>query len=209
MEINDQIFLFVYNLAMNDATMQQAYNGSKDELVKNCKESKKVLKRYIDDLLSDEENKYNFEKIAIELKRVFKNYPDFKFGNIQKIINMTAKYFYISTYDKTNKDKFKSCDCPMDSIMIKMVLQEYNKAIESDPAQKEKEVEYYINDDKKMKDWSKIAWSKIVDVETQDRTSITIYKKYQEMVKYLADKRGCMPIELDYFLFNQTEEDET
>jgi len=201
--INDYIFDFVYRSAMNDATMQNAYTGSKDELLKNPK-AKNIVRAYINSIFSSdaEQNVFNYDfyNIANELKNEFIDYPDFTFGNIQKLINMTAKYFFISTYNEENKNIFSKCHCPMDSIMIKAVVDKYKKLIKNDKEQSEKKLEYFCYEGKKTKDWSKISWSKISDEKTKDRTSIDVYKNYQEMVNYLANKR-YMPLEMDFILY--------
>jgi len=51
--------------------------------------------------------------------------PKFTFGNSQKLINMTAKYMFISAYNNPGlRRKFAFCHCPMDAFMLKHVWYE-------------------------------------------------------------------------------------
>lgn len=50
------------------------------------------------------------------------NEEKFTFGNVQKLVNMTAKYMFLSAYENENKRVlFKHCHCPMDGIMIRAI----------------------------------------------------------------------------------------
>ncbi|MBR6051389.1 MAG: hypothetical protein IKP68_09350, partial [Clostridia bacterium] len=55
----------------------------------------------------------------------------FKFGNAQKLINMTVKYFYVMTYGNNNisRDHFQYCHCPVDGQMLKKVWKKRSSEI--------------------------------------------------------------------------------
>ena len=121
----------------------------------------------------------------------------FTFGNIQKLINMTAKYMYVTCYENQNKrDCFQYCHCPMDSVMIQTVDSAYNGEIGKD-----------VN-------WREVRWSKITDdlvsspTETIPSTSIDVYKQFQTRVKELLKDRDIYPIEYD-FLYWKRDDDGT
>ncbi len=194
--IDDCVFNFVYKMAMNDATMQLAYTGKKSDVL-SVGAAKSHVREYIEKILAGDT--MDFEKISNLLKKDFEDYEDFTFGNIQKLINMTVKYYYICTYtDEIMKSLFKQCDCPMDRVMITDVVARYKEQIDNDPIQKEKRIEYYTIGDKETSDWSRVSWSKIGFKNSNDQTSKEIYKKYQEMVAYLAKNKGISPIEYDF-----------
>lgn len=202
--MNDYIFDFVYKMAMNDATMQKAYDESKDKLLE-CKELKECVKNYIKSIFSSEYPEFN--DTAEKALSIVKGYPSFTFGNVQKLINMTAKYFFISTYNDPNKRVlFKECHCPMDKIMIEKIVAEYKRLIKDDLEQKDKKLEYYvIENGKETCDWSNVCWSKLVDYYTGDIYSRLLYEKYQEMVKYITCDK-IMPLEVDFIYFNRQKE---
>ena len=46
----------------------------------------------------------------------------FTFGNAQKLINMTAKYYYISCcMNSAKRENFKYCHCPVDCLLLEKV----------------------------------------------------------------------------------------
>ena len=124
--IDDKIFDFVYGLAMRDATMRRAYEGGKSTLV-DSNEAKKTVHDYIKAILKG--CNPSFYNCAAKVKSCFKNDPQFSFGNTQKVINMTAKYMYITTYgeNKTARNHFAKCHCPMDSYMMRCVIDKINE----------------------------------------------------------------------------------
>lgn len=173
-----------------------------------------ILSGYYADLIESEEEKYkkysdDLLSISINICDVInspKHNPNynknasFKFGNAQKLINMTVKYFYITTLGQGRniKDCFKYCHCPMDNQMLDIVFAEKKK------------------DDNSWKyDGFKNAWSKeeflkdykgkILDKELPKR-----YSAFQSAVRELVEKPesiATMPIEYDYVKWNNKSSD--
>lgn len=189
MIVDDKIFDFIYTIAMRDATLQQAFDLTKSGLNKkadllNCKEAKKHVRKYIDDIIAGK--KTDFYTVETDVETAFGQFipgKNFTFGNCQKLINMTVKYFYIVTYsDPTIRSHFNNCHCPMDNVMIKTVKSELKK------------------DKKTLKDFGITSddlksWSKIVNSNTSQ------YDAFQKIVCYLAQKQGVSPIEYDYLMW--------
>lgn len=206
MIVNDKIFDFIYTIAMRDATLQKAYELKKDGLTDEQKKSneykkelllkneaaKSIVRGYIDDIIAG--NNPCFYAVEEKLERSFDEFVEehklyltkFTFGNCQKLINMTVKYFYIVTYSDptipTIRSHFNDCHCPMDNVMIKAIKNELKK---DNKSLKDFGVK---NDDLK-------SWSKIVNSNTSQ------YDAFQEIVKYLAQKQGVSPIEYDYLMW--------
>ena len=130
MDAQDMIFEFAYNMAFHDATTRNAFLKRKEEkddddafhkrkaAIRGY--SKSSVKSYIDSIkkgdkpdplmvilnICDEENTTN----------------GLTFGNVQKLVNMTAKYMFLSAYvDSDIRDKFIMCHCPMDGVMMDWV----------------------------------------------------------------------------------------
>lgn len=203
MIVNDKIFDFIYTIAMRDATLQKAYeiktdgltddqkksNEYKKELLLKNEAAKSIVRGYIDDIIAG--NNPCFYAVEEKLEHSFDSFVEehkdyltkFTFGNCQKLINMTVKYFYIVTYsDSIIRSHFNSCHCPMDNVMIKTVKSELKK--DNKPLK-----DFGVkNDDLK-------SWSKIVNSNTSQ------YEAFQEIVKYLAQKQGVSPIEYDYLMW--------
>ncbi len=189
MIVDGKVFDFIYTIAMRDATLQQAFDLTKSGLTKksellNCEEAKKHVRKYIDDIIVGK--KTDFYTVETDVETAFGQFvpgKNFTFGNCQKLINMTVKYFYIVTYSNpTMRSHFNNCHCPMDNVMIKTVKRELknNKKPLNDFGIK--------NDDLK-------SWSKIVKGETSQ------YDAFQKIVCYLAQKQGVSPIEYDYLMW--------
>lgn len=143
--IDDKIFEFVYIAAMRDATQQRAFsannkkllwdrqNGEGAEVTDARQQIKNLLKDYIDSILNtDVDNApIGFNMLAENVKNAVNDLikeakitgAEFTFGNAQKLINMTAKYMFIATYDnETLRKRFERCHCPMDGIMIEKII---------------------------------------------------------------------------------------
>ena len=202
---------FFFRSPLNDATMQLAYNpcpgepGKKREKIDQIAQDVKApITEYIKNLGTSEDNDSGFQKcveaianaVGTNLNATSAKPKDFAFGNIQKLINMTAKYYYVMRYTcygnadawfnapKSPRVWFKNCHCPMDRIMIDKVVNQYR----GEPK----------NDQKLLKgQWSSVSWSQIVYVETKDKHSRSYYDHFQQMVKELAAKEGLFPIEYD------------
>ncbi len=130
MDINDKIFDFAYSMAFRDATMRNAFpmfdsekkreNGTnvfRDRKRKIKDYSKGIVRDYIDEILADKEpDPLNTIK---KLCNGENKKQGFSFGNAQKLVNMTAKYMFLSAYgDSQQRKKFKNCHCPMDGVMM-------------------------------------------------------------------------------------------
>lgn len=202
MIVDDKIFEFIYTIAMRDATLQKAYeligyktskgakkpdDYKKEELLQNST-AKDIIREYIDNIIAG--NNLNFYDVEKDVEKSFDSFikgkkylSSFTFGNCQKLINMTVKYFYIVTYsDPAIRSHFNDCHCPMDNVMIKAIKNELKK---DNKSLKDFGVK---NDDLK-------SWSKIVNSNTSQ------YDAFQEIVKYLAQKQGVSPIEYDYLMW--------
>lgn len=222
-KIDEEVFSFVYEMAMRDATLQMAYKGEKSA-PKKCEDAKKIIRKYIDSLLNDDapdfyEVEKDFEeRINEELKQHGANSFSFTFGNCQKVINMTVKYFYIATYaNEELREKFKGCHCPMDGIIIGRIIGELKEITGEKKCHRCPKTNNLFQDiirgDDKCKDIKEEvlesltinsiqgAWSQI------DIRNNLSYKLYQSVIKYLADKKGVSPIEYDYLVWNNGDPD--
>lgn len=184
--IDDSIFDFVYEMALRDATMRSAYVGHNENLIKgeHAQRVKKYINEYISNILNG--NYPNFYETESIVEKELEQY-NFSFGNCQKLINMTVKYFYIVTYKNSSKKKlFDKCHCPMDRIMIKKVIQ----------LSKETEILQIAKCDIKNIDCS---WSKL---EKINDTIPIQYIKFQKAVSILAKQKGINPIEFDFVFWS-------
>ena len=197
-EFKNAVFGFVYHIAMDDATKQMAYGGKKSDIEK-MEEIKACVQKYIDGLLSG--GNTAFYETAKTISEIVGEDSEFTFGNIQKLINMTAKYMYILCYqDESLRDNFRECHCPMDSFMIRVVRKNYKELYESKKWPRDL-LEIQYGNGKCGEDGSLISWSKIKNYETDGPDSLAVYNKYQGMVNYLSKDRGVYPIEYDYLMW--------
>lgn len=194
--IKDKIFDFAYELAFRDATMRGAYKRQEEaeKMYSNTYDkAKNTVKEYVDGVV---EGKFpDFYEAAKKVKKCVAD-PEFRFGNIQKLLNMTIKYIYIGYYTNPEiRSNFKECHCPMDEIMLKKVVKDYKK-LEN---KKEDYFKYEIGEGKYSRDFSEIYWSKIeFDDDLKNKYSRKIYDNYQEMVRALAKEKDLIPIEYDF-----------
>ena len=117
---------------------RDAFNSLKDELKESIKQP---IKDFFYKLLSEEDLKDNDIFVWECIKNVLEKADEvcnkhkwqakikgekklqFTFGHAQKVVNMSAKYLFISCYAEPNlRDRFQFCHCPMDKYMIKGVL---------------------------------------------------------------------------------------
>lgn len=178
---DDAIFNFVYELAMRDATIRTAFSGNR-EWLRNNGRAKQAVKDYVDNIINGDVA--DFEKTARAVWEAFtdeNNNHVFKFGNCQKLINMTCKYMFITAYQNNDRrENFKHCHCPMDRKMVAIVVESAN--------------DYGINVDdvKKIKNCS---WSRL---EFQNAEIPQEYIIFQNAIRVLAEKENKTPIEFDY-----------
>ena len=189
--IDDKIFDFVYHEALGDATQQRALQKTNkkdflDKMSKKDNDAKNAVQSYIADIIAGElkEKEAHDKKFYATIKSIldYADCNDFTFGNAQKLINMTAKYFYIMCYKNDNlRKKFANCHCPMDSIMIKKVREKYKEQ---------------INKTWQLK--SDTAWSKL---EMDEKNNIPkAYEEFQNLIKNNKENRS--PLEFDFFEWN-------
>ncbi|MDC7300512.1 hypothetical protein [Agathobacter ruminis] len=200
-ELKEKMFKFAYHEALNDATGQSAYRGKKSDIENNAGAEEKV-KKYIDSLFNPPNLCFydTAKKVSDAINDV-----EFTFGNIQKLINMTAKYLYLGCYsDEKLRECFKNCHCPMDRVMIDKVFKEYKQAFVEKNKGNENLLTIPYGDGKKGKDKSKICWSKIKFADEDSPCSHKIYENYQEMVRAITNDMGIYPLELDYALWEST-----
>lgn len=194
MRNQDAIFNFIYELSLRDATLQKAYAGSLDELRNNDK-AKGYVKEYIDKLMNNELNDNSFLETAEKVENAFDGYkPTFTFGNVQKLINMSVKYMFIACYNnKEARELFRLCHCPMDSIMVDVVINQLKEKGEFNNLLKGKAT------------FLRQGWSKIKSEGCYSRGELPEqYERFQKIVRFLADEEGCNPIEYDYKMWGQS-----
>lgn len=191
-ELRTFIFDFVYNMAINDATIRTDAASEKSE-IRDDETIKSIVRKHIDNILS-ENNTEDFNKTVEEIENVLvskKPHSNFTFGNIQKLINMTAKYIYISCYsDRSIRERFNNCDCPMDSIMIEIVTKKYKK--------KGWAVPEFIYNGRRTQSWiGTVSWSKIIEEQSDQKNSRKRYDEFQSMVRKLCTEEEITPLEFD------------
>lgn len=180
-KIDDKIFNFAYSMAFRDATLRNAFQRWEGEDDDHYHERKKIVaekskiavQKYIEAIFNNDQ-----PDPSSVIKSVANEAHGFTFGNAQKLVNMVAKYMYISTYDDDRKIKyFASCHCPMDSVMLEVVKRKRPEA-----------------------SWrADFSWSRM----TSDAAHTPIlYTEFQELVKSIANDEGVMPIEVDYLLWD-------
>lgn len=212
MIVDDKIFDFIYTIAMREATQQKAYNligykATKDvkkpddykkEVLLQNNVAKDIIRKYIDNIIAD--NNPNFYDVEKDVEKSFDSFikgkkylSSFTFGNCQKLINMTVKYFYIVTYSNPAiRSYFNDCHCPMDTVMIEVVINELDNIGKTLNDINEF---YNLKIIKANKTYLRQSWSQI------DISDIKQYKLFQAAVCYLAQKQGASPIEYDYLMW--------
>lgn len=127
--IDDKIFNFAYIMAMRDATQQQAFPAANKKLLWEKADvtvvAYRLLKGYINDILDKDKQEQDFYEIEKDIEKAVNEFiktngikkvtkqdePEsiedavFTFGNAQKLINVTAKYMFISAYQDSDKAK--------------------------------------------------------------------------------------------------------
>jgi hypothetical protein len=241
--IDEKIFDFAYELAMRDATMRTTFRGATiyvllakdnpdtkykatddDKIRADC--AKSAVRVYINkifknELRTKEEHDKRFKEAAKEVIDAFKGYTDndssFSFGNAQKLINMTAKYMFMATYDRPElRDNFKCCHCPMDNQLINKVAKYVGLLVEE---YQEITMEYagellkgYACKRKQKGDWAKLesfGWSKLKSEKER-----AIYDTYQETIRFLSSNTTILkerigvdgplsPLEFDFYAWGK------
>lgn len=240
--IDNRIFDFCYGMAMNDATMQRAYGGSKgskDSLLE-IEDLRNEAKSYMNKVIegNGQEDLYETAKKIVEIAKDADKVPKkLTFGNAQKLVNMTAKYMFISAYSNPDRrKKFKNCHCPMDSIMKDKVSKVIRRLKEKEFKDLNTElagiagspgISLRWGDDEgkrlntlHVKEGSKrsvafagwfdeVPWSRMeMDPHVDSR-----YIFFQAAVSFLCKElepkvgRGLIPLEFDYCIFDKSEKE--
>lgn len=201
MNVDEKIFDFIFIEAMGDATIEGAYGEGKSELkdVSKLSQSKKSLCTFVEKVREGGfSNQEDYDDEFLELaKTVCSEIADitgdneFTFGNAQKLINMTLKYFFITTYGrgKEERDKFQFCHCPMDVTMINTV---WGHRDELGDLMKEVKSDYF------HKSWG--------NEDFENGCYPERYKIFQCAVRFLCDndKEDLFPIEYDFWKWNES-----
>ena len=198
-ELKEKIFIYAYNEALDDATKRVVQESVKEK-IKNNGSVRKCVRDYIVNTI---EGKYpDFYETARKVAKEI-NIEGFSFGNIQKLINMTAKNIYISCFCNSElRDRFKKAHCPMDKRMIREVVKEYRKYIKKEEKDKSginNRLTYIDEEDNKTQLWSELGWSKISWKSINSYPEENAYARYQDMVLFLAEKEGLSPLEYDFY----------
>lgn len=203
--LNDKILDFIYGEALKDATIRNTCSSDVRKQLVNFENDnnnigykiKELVHNYISDINNGKLNKNSCIDTIEKICEVIKNEDEkgFSFGNAQKLVNMSAKYFYISTLgsSKKQREKFKYCHCPMDRKMIKKLTNKdaiYWEIIHEGGIKNRQEI-------------NKKAWSRL---KKEDKKQ---YMNYQKGIGILLKskffiekyKEGLYPIEADYLMW--------
>jgi len=202
--VDEEIFEFAYRMALDDAVRQNAYQGrgkgSKTAL-RECSDAKGSVKSYIEDVIA---GKYpEFETTERDIEKAFDQFPSrdpearFTFGNSQKLLNMASKYMFMATYSRPElRDNFKCCHCPMDSIMVEVVISKIDKG-EIDLDEIKNEAIKSRLGQRGWKGFLRKSWSTLE--RTNEGGLPEQYVAFQEIIGILARKESLSPIAYDYF----------
>lgn len=197
--IEQKMFGFMYESALRDATLQRAFEGEKKHLSKN-QEAQELVRAFTLDLLNgriaNEVFDKRFKELLQEVENSFKRYlgnEQFTFGNAQKLVNMTIKYVYLTTYQQPDRRKyFTKCHCPMDSIIKAKVWKELKNQEPLQNAELENRRQELIAKIKMNKKEYDMGWSKVLS------TNKLQYELFQNAVCFLAELHGLTALEYDY-----------
>ena len=191
-KIDEKIFDFIYTIAMRDATLRGAYTGERRHLPDSTPDARSLLKKHVDEVLNGSYNDSSQEKydedfltLAKEICiRINNNGGHFHFGNAQKLINMTLKYFYVMRYKNTDYgERFKYCHCPMDKKLLS-----------------------YIWDTSTINGFTKTRFTDSWGNEDFEKGNCMPerYKAFQEAVMKRTKEMGMQNrLEYDYYVWNQ------
>lgn len=181
----------------------------------NAKCAKKAVWGYINRLRIDEgyerreQHDASFFATAENVINAFAGYGDddssFGFGNAQKLINMTAKYMFISAYQDSDKAKlFDQCHCPMDGIMVDKVTKLAGRLVDEGEEGLRASLENFAYKRPRAHDWAakdEVRWSKLT---LENRKP---YEGFQKVVRALAEREGLSPLELDFCVWGSDEDE--
>lgn len=204
--LEERIFDFAYEMALRDATLQQSYKGTDKKALRTNNEARQFVNEYIKAVFMgtqpcfyDTERKVeNSFRVFIKNKKLTTKkgtLAEFSFGNAQKLINMTAKYMYISAYaNDVLRERFQCCHCPMDSIMVERIIDLIDEVSLSDS--EDKKITGLLKEHNKSnltwKQFLRQAWSKIT------LSDYAQYKLFQGFVMFFAERDGLSAIDFDF-----------
>lgn len=203
----EKVFEFLYGCAMVDAIIQKSFDDNEKKWIYDVQEAKECVKVYVNKLFSERAFRDQVEhdrmflglahRICSAINKKKGRGDDFTFGNAQKLLNMTAKHCFIYTFmDLALRDNFKFCHCPMDGIMLKVVWDNY-KRIEKDDDKGRRCV--LGTSEEFHKSWGK------EDFEYGEVPRR--YNRFQKTIREWAERVGCIPLELDFYLWDFKKED--
>lgn len=181
--IDKVIFDFIYREALNDATNRVLKEGQKKKICDNSKLKNEICK-YVNDIITGKNPDFSKTIESIEKMLQKNNIDYFTFGNIQKLLSMTMKYYYIRYYDREEAKYFDCCPAPMDMSMRDKVYKLYKEKTGKAPAFS-----------------PETAWSKITsDNPENEKYKTENYYNYQEAIDEIIsdEKMNCNKIEFDY-----------
>ncbi len=244
MTIYDKIFEFAYGCAMSDAVQRNAYphyyhwetdDGKRKRVADPYTEKNKLVKAYpatlekmrafTDGVLGSYSfsDKAEYDQLFIRTAReirqlmVKNGIPEFTFGNVQKLMNMTLKHMYTCLYINPDlQDRFCYCHCPIDSQIASRLIQiELQYTGEED--------ERFHKDTKKLKSKKSLheiadparrdlctfifgistsspgrAWSNL-DSEEDIQAYLAIQDHIRAIISQNPGQYGAHPLEFDYF----------
>ena len=207
--LDDFVFNFIYGCALHDAVLQKAFIGDR-KWINNVSEAKQSVKKYVDKIINgdfknpDNATKSNHDKLFFETaenvcKQINSKKPknsqigNFTFGNAQKLINMTIKHVYAHTYSINSttcnftRDNFRHCHCPMDSIMLEKVWNEYAQCFSPEERKKVLGKNFCS------------AWGCMGFNDSR-------YENFQNAIKAIIPKNNgnIFPIEYDYIIWKNS-----
>ena len=182
MNVDNKIFDFAYMMAFRDATMRNAFPrrvGEEDGDFHDRKE----IHDYINAIMKIAGQDNQLEVLGIIKALCDEENTDcgFTFGNAQKLVNMTAKYMFLSTYgDEQKGELFGKCHFPMDGVMMEWVTKHCaDYGLES--------VTF------------KVPWSKLKN----DDESLAVYNTFQDYIDRIANKEDVSVIEVDFIFWDE------
>lgn len=205
-QTGERVFNFLYGCAMVDAILRAAFKGKK-KWIYDVREAKECVKAYVNKLFAQDSFKSQEEHDALFLELAHKicdainqntdREDTFTFGNAQKLLNMTAKHCFIYMYmNPSLRENFKFCHCPMDGIMLKAVWDQYKKIEKTNDKGRNSVLG---GSGEFVKAWG-----------TEDFENDTFpqrYKNFQKTISKWAEEVGCIPLELDFYLWDFKQEE--
>ena len=182
--IREDMFAFVFQMAIGDATRRVAFEEEKERLA----ECKDIVKKYAETVIN-EGKAQNISSLALDIRRVC---GKVSFGKIQKMVNMTMKYLYIKFYDEPDWfTHFEACDAPMDSLMRDFVYESYK----------------YLGLGKKPGFIKGCAWSQLNEGDKENPVEYyyAFQKAIDEIIAYVNGNRKLIKnkIEFDYMFWDK------